>query len=264
MHSRPDGLLNEPSAHAALLSLIVKMPAASTIELAGHAGFDLVLIDTEHGPSDMTELEHHVRAADSAGIGTLVRVSDVRSPDILRALDAGASGIVVPHVSRAEDVTHATQLTRYPPHGRRSLALSTRAGKYGTLSIDQHLKAASERVALIAQLEDSEALDHLPEILDSDGLSGIFIGPSDLSASLGHPGDAEHPDVTEAVERIVEEVRARPGLGLCSLANDEREAREWVERGADMVLFNAPSIMAARLTTISTLLKPSLAGAVTA
>ena len=126
-----------------LLGLIVKMPAASTVELAGHAGFDYVLIDTEHGPGEMIELEHHIRAADSAGIGVLVRVCDAQSPDILRALDAGAHGIVVPHVTSPHGVERAAALTRYPPQGRRSLALSTRAGRHGTRAMEEHLDAAS-------------------------------------------------------------------------------------------------------------------------
>ena len=234
-----------------MLGLIVKMPAAATVELAGHAGFDMVLVDTEHGPSDMAELEHHIRAADSAGIPVLVRVSHAESPDILRALDAGAHGIVVPHVTSQEDVHRAAALTRYPPDGRRSLALSTRAGRHSTRSVREHLDAASREVALIAQLEDAQALENVAEILDADGLAGVFIGPSDLSASLGWPGQTYHPVVSDAVERIVEAAVGRPALALCTLAADENEARAWIERGARIVLLNAPSIMAARLRAIA-------------
>jgi 4-hydroxy-2-oxoheptanedioate aldolase len=233
-----------------LLALIVKVPAAATVELAGHAGFDFVLVDTEHGPSDMTELEHHIRAADSAGIRSLVRVSSADSADILRALDAGADGIVVPHVTSPDDVARAVALTRYPPHGRRSLALSTRAGRHGTRSVADHL-AAGDDVLLIAQLEDAEALERLPEILDCDGIAGVFIGPADLSASLGRPGELDHPLVNGAVERIVAAVLERPALALCVLAADEDEARTWFGRGARLVFLNAPSLMAARLMSIA-------------
>jgi 4-hydroxy-2-oxoheptanedioate aldolase len=234
-----------------LLCLIVKMPAASTIELAGHTGFDYVLIDTEHGPSDMTELEHHIRAADSAGIGVLVRVSGAQSPDILRALDAGADGIVVPHVTSARDVARAAALTRYPPAGRRSLALSTRAGRHGTRPVDEHLAAAGRTTALIVQIEDAEALESMHEILVAEGLAGVFIGPSDLSASLGWPGRVDHPVVSEAVDRVAEAVLACPDLALCSLAAGEHEAREWIARGARMVLLNAPALMAGCLRSIT-------------
>jgi 4-hydroxy-2-oxoheptanedioate aldolase len=232
-----------------LLALITKMPSASTIELAGHAGFDFVLIDTEHGPNDMVELEHHVRAAETAGARALVRVASADSPDILRALDAGAEGVIIPHVNSAADVCSAVALTRYPPSGRRSLAVSTRAGHHGTRPVDQHVLASNE-LLVIAQLEDAEALDHLPEILDCDGLSGAFIGPADLSASLGHPGQVDHPVVSEAVERMTAAVLSRPHLWLCVLASGEEDARAWSSRGAHLLLFNAPVLLGARLAAI--------------
>jgi 4-hydroxy-2-oxoheptanedioate aldolase len=243
-------------AGAPLLGLIVKMPAAATVELAGHAGFDYVLIDTEHGPNDMTELEHHVRAADSAGVRVLVRVSDAESPDILRSLDAGADGIVVPHVTCARDVERAAALTRYPPEGRRSLALSTRAGRYGMRPVDEHLDDASRTIALIVQIEDAKALECVPEIVASDGVAGVFIGPTDLSASLGWPGQLDHPVVSDAVDCVVEAVLARPDLALCALAADEQRARAWIERGARMVLLNAPALMASCLRSIVDALRP--------
>lgn len=233
-----------------LLALIVKVPSASTVELAGHAGFDFVLIDTEHGPSDMGELEHHVRAAESAGIRSLIRVSGAASPDILRALDAGADGVVIPHVTCAADLQSAVARTRYPPAGRRSLALSTRAGRHGTRPIDEHV-ASGDDLLLIAQLEDAEALEHLPEILDSEDLTGVFIGPADLSASLGRPGQLDHPVVNDAVERITAAVQQRPHLWLCVLASDEHEALGWLARGARLVFLNAPALLAARLVTIA-------------
>ncbi len=239
-----------------LLGLIVKMPAAATVELAGHSGFDFVMVDMEHGPCGMTELEHHVRAADSAGIRVLVRVSDEQSPDILRALDAGAHGIVVPHVTSAEGAARAAALTRYPPDGRRSLALSTRAARHGTRAAEEHLEAASREIALIVQIEDAEALACVPEILDADGVTGVFIGPADLSASLGWPGQLDHPDVVAAIDRVADAVLARHDLALCTLAADEGEARAWSERGASMVMLNAPSLMAARLQAVADALRP--------
>jgi 2-keto-3-deoxy-L-rhamnonate aldolase RhmA len=248
MNTQPDGAGR--SVAAPLLALIVKVPSASTVELAGHAGFDFVLIDTEHGPSDMGELEHHVRAADSAGIRSLVRVSGADSADILRALDAGANGIVVPHVTSAADVRCAVARTRYPPNGRRSLALSTRAGRHGTRPVAEHVAAGAD-VLLIAQLEDAEALGQLPEILDTDGLAGVFIGPADLSASLGRPGQLDHPVVSGAIERITAAVLERPQLWLSILAADEEEARTWIGRGARLIFLNAPALLATRLLAIA-------------
>jgi 4-hydroxy-2-oxoheptanedioate aldolase len=179
-----------------------------------------------------------------------VRVSDARSADILRALDAGACGIIVPHALSELDVRQAVSLARYPPAGRRSLALSTRAGAYGTRTAAEHVRAAEE-LLLIVQIEDAEALERLPQILDAEGLDGIFIGPSDLSASLGARGQTDHPTVAAAIDRVVEAVLQRPALRLCVLAADEHEALRWFARGAQLVLVGIPALLAARLRDIS-------------
>ncbi len=238
------------------LGIIVKMPAAATIELAGCFGFDFAVIDAEHGPGDMSEIEHHVRAADSTGIRALVRVPNARSPDILRALDAGACGVVVPHVTSPEDARDAVTHVRYPPEGRRSLALSTRAGRHGTRPVEEHLEAAQRELTLIAQIEDAEALERVPEILGVEGLDGIFVGPADLSASMGRPGELDDPLVSGAIERVVAETLARPRIALCALAGDEGEGRAWIGRGARLVLFNAPALMAGRFAAIAAALQP--------
>lgn len=238
------------------IGVIVKMPSPSIVELAGHCGFDFVLVDTEHGSGDMYELEHHIRAADSVGIRVFVRVSDRNSADILRALDAGASGIVVPHVTSAEDVAQAAARIHYPPHGRRSLALSTRAGRHGTRPADAHFEEAGNEIRMIVQIEDSEALEALPGILAADGVDGVFIGPADLSASLGLPGQVRHPSVASAIETIVDGVNEHPEIALWALAADEREARGWIERGAQTILFNAPALIAARMGSIAAELMP--------
>ena len=249
--------VREGQGDAVALGLIVKIPAAGTVELAGHAGFDHVLIDTEHGPSDMVEIENHVRAAESAGIRALVRVSDCKSPDILRVLDAGARGVIVPHVITAADVESAVALTSYPPHGRRSLALSTRAGRHGTRTVPEHLDAARREIQLIIQIEDAEALENVPEILATEGLGGVFIGPTDLSASLGMPGQVDDPVVSDAIESVAEAVLARPELVLCVIAANEQQACEWIARGAQMVLLGAPAVMADSLRSIALAVRAS-------
>ncbi|MBS1679747.1 MAG: 2,4-dihydroxyhept-2-ene-1,7-dioic acid aldolase [Actinobacteria bacterium] len=223
------------------------MPSAATVEAAGHVGFDFVLLDTEHGSSDMLELEHHIRAADSAGIGALVRVSSVGSPDILRALDAGAEGIVVPHVSVVQDAERAVAETHYPPLGRRSLALSTRAGRQSTSRLASHLGTAEEKILLIAQVEDAEGLENIDRILECDDLDGIFIGPADLSASLGHPGQFDHPLVRSGINQIVEAVKGKSGSRLCVLAESEKDLTYWVDQGAGLVFVNAPALIAGSL-----------------
>jgi 4-hydroxy-2-oxoheptanedioate aldolase len=233
-----------------LFGLFVKMPCAATIEIAGHEGFDLVVVDMEHGASDMAELEHHLRAADACGLHTLVRVSSAASPDVLRSLDAGAHGVVVPHVSSAAEAERAVAATRYPPRGTRSLAMTTRAARYGRRSIAEHLAESDREVALVAQIESREGLECASEIAATRALDGVLIGPADLSASLGRAEDPHHPDVTQAIERISDAVLREGGPALCVLAASESEARRWVDRGARIVLFVAFSLLGQQLRTV--------------
>ncbi|HET8814304.1 MAG TPA: aldolase/citrate lyase family protein [Solirubrobacterales bacterium] len=245
-----DGLRARLGEGEPLLGLIVKMPAAATIELAGHIGFDFVLIDGEHGACETGELEHHIRAAEVVGIAPLVRVPGAGSPEVLRALDAGAEGIVVPHVCAAADVARAAAALRYPPEGRRSLAVSTRAGRHGTSTLAEHVESNRERVVLVVQIEDAEALAEVDAILGAPGLDAVFVGPADLSCSLGAPGDLEAPAVRDAVDRIVASVRARPELALCALASDAQDAAAWRSRGARMVLMNTTGLLADHLAAV--------------
>lgn len=241
---------------ARLLGLIVKMPAPATVEIAGLAGFDLVVIDTEHGLADGTELQHHLRAADSVGVPALVRVSGWIGGDILRVLDAGAAGVIVPHVRSSDDVARAVDAARYPPQGQRSLALSTRSGRYGQRSIPEHVASAGGTL-VIAQIEDSVALERADEIAAAPGLDSVFIGPTDLSASLGRPGEFDHPAVVDAIDRIAAGVLAADGTALCVIADDEQDGAAWFDRGAGIVLFEATMLISRGLCRVRELSRVS-------
>lgn len=246
-----------------LLGLMVKMPAPATVEIAGLAGFDFVVIDTEHGLADGAELQHHLRAADSVGLAVLVRVSGVGGAEILRVLDAGAEGIIVPHVRSSEDVGRAVAAACYPPGGHRSLALSTRSGRYGQHSVADHVSAAASRTLVIAQIEDSLAAERTEQIVSSPGLDAVFIGPTDLSASLGVPGELDHPDVIEAVERVAAIVVASEETALCTIVSDEHEAARWFARGARIVLFESSAVIAGRFREVCELSRSDAAGPLT-
>jgi len=192
-----------------LRALLVKMPAPGEVELAGHAGFDVVILDTEHGPASGSLLEHHLRAADAARVPALVRVPGSPTPQppdsaaIQAALDAGAQGVVVPHVSSPETAQAVAAAARYPPRGTRGFALTTRAGRYATTALNAHLAGADARTLVLVQIEDREAVGRAHEILSVDGIDGVLIGTGDLSLSLGHPGESGHPAVGAAVDEIL-------------------------------------------------------------
>jgi 4-hydroxy-2-oxoheptanedioate aldolase len=233
-----------------LFGLAVKMPGAAIVEMCARAGFDFAVIDTEHGGADGDGLEHHVRAAESFGMRVLVRVGSHAPIDILRALDIGAAGIVAPHVRTPAEAAGLVQAAYYPPLGSRGLATSTRAGDHSFLSLGTHLQEAAEQTVIVAQIEDQAALSHLDAIASTPGIDVIFVSPSDLSMSLGHPGEFAHPAVQAAMDVIVQAVRSAPHAVLGAFAQDERDAESWVERGAQFIWFSATSLVAQRFTQV--------------
>jgi 4-hydroxy-2-oxoheptanedioate aldolase len=186
-----------------LRMLLVKMPAPAEVEQAAYAGFDAVIVDTEHGPAAGPELEHHLRAADAAGTAALVRVPAVDAGQIPAALDAGATGIVVPHVVDAAGASAVVDCARYPPRGHRGLALTTRAGRFGTAALADYLDRAARETLVFVQIEDAEAVPRAEQILSVDGVDGVLIGTTDLSISLGHPGEPGCREVQAAVDEII-------------------------------------------------------------
>ena len=250
MNSLSEKLLRGES----VLGLIVKMPATALVESAGYSGFDLVVVDTEHGIGCDGLLEQHLQAAGAAGIPLVVRVGSLDRVEILHALDAGAIGVIIPHVKSVADAQEAVRAAHYPPFGYRGLALSTRAGRYGTVAVSEHLERWERETVVIGQVEDREALDQVSEIAAVPRLSAIFIGPSDLSLSLGFPGQLSHPTVVDAVDGIVKAVVVDgDGAKLCVLARDESEARGWTDRGAGVILFSGIDIINARIREMASL-----------
>ncbi|HEX7292135.1 MAG TPA: aldolase/citrate lyase family protein [Conexibacter sp.] len=234
-----------------LAGLIVKIPGPQVVECAGHSGYDLVVIDTEHGPADTEALEHHLRAAASAGIPALVRVSGLARGEVLRALDAGADGVVVPQVENAAAAAQAVALAHYPPRGARGLATSTRAGRHCMTDVREHVRRARERTLVIAQVEDVAAVPHAAAIAAEPGIDGVFLGPTDLSMSLGHPGELSHPRVAATIDSVTEQVQAVGGAAMLALVGSEQEARAWWGRGAQVVLFVAAAVISKRLSEIA-------------
>lgn len=232
-----------------LYGLLVKMPAPAIVELGIHAGFDFVVLDMEHGAADYDSLEHHLRAADGAGAGALVRVGTPEPIETLRALDAGATGVIVPHVNDTASARAAVRAAHYPPFGERGFAVSTRAARQGISTIAEHLKDALENTLVVVQAEHARALDHVRDIASTKGVDAVFLGPNDLALSLGHPGEPDHPSVVAATERIVEMV-LDSDAALCVLVKSEREARVWENRGARLILFLATALLGERLRQI--------------
>ena len=180
----------------------VMFPSPQVVEMVGRLGFDWVLLDCEHGSLSPESVELMAMAAESTGLTPIARPWTNSPEAILRVLDRGAMGVQIPHVNTANDAKHAVEAVKFHPMGTRGLAAGTRPAGYGFAgSASDYVQEANRETLVCVQLEEAEALRNLDEILRVDGVDVLFLGPSDLSQSLGYPGRSDIPEVREAMDR---------------------------------------------------------------
>lgn len=172
------------------------------IEAMGFGGFDFVILDLEHGPTSVQHLQHLIRAAEVSGIFPIVRVKEHNLSLIGEALDIGAGGIQIPQVTDAQSAQQVVRAAKFSPAGMRGVCRFVRAANYSATDRFDYFRAANETVVIV-QLEGKEALDHLEQIIAVPGIDIVFVGPYDLSQSLGVPGKIDHPLVAETIREIV-------------------------------------------------------------
>ena len=197
-------------------------------ELLAGAGFDMFIVDGEHGPAATADLTRALVATRAAGVPVLYRVGANEPVRIMHALDAGASGVVVPQIRTVADVERAIAWCRYPPTGLRGIA-PRRASGYGRGTV-AYMAAANALVTCCVQIETREALTELDAILAVPDLDTILIGPNDLAAALGHIGDLGHPDVEDAIRHIGERAAAA-GVPVGAWTASPAQARARREQG---------------------------------
>ena len=201
-------------------------------EIVSDAGFDWILFDTEHSPNEIPDLLAQLQAAARGTATAIVRPAWNDAVLIKRVLDLGAQSILVPYVQNAEEARRAVASVRYPPVGIRGVAAASRASRYGRVA--DYLKKADGEICLLVQVETRAALEQLEAIATVEGVDGVFIGPSDLSASFGHIGNPQHADVQKALEDGVRRIKAvGKAAGILTL-NDE-EARRYIGWGYTFV-----------------------------
>jgi 4-hydroxy-2-oxoheptanedioate aldolase len=201
-------------------------------EILAHAGFDWVLLDTEHSPNELPGLVSQLQAMGRGTASAVVRAAWNDTVLIKRILDIGAQSILLPYVQTEQEARRAVQAVRYPPRGVRGVSGSSRASQYGR--IKDYLKRADEEVCLLVQIETRSALDQLEAIAGVEGIDGVFIGPADLSASMGHLGQIQHPETQAALQ---DAARRLAGIGKSAgiLTTVESDARRYMEWGYNFV-----------------------------
>lgn len=216
-------------------------------ELCAGSGFDWLLIDGEHAPNDLRTILATLQAVDAYSSHSVVRIPHGDVALIKQVLEIGATTLLVPMVESAAQAHELVRAMRYPPHGQRGvgsgLARSSRWTRY-----PDYLREANEHICLLVQVESAEALARIEEIAAVDGVDGLFIGPADLAASMGHLGEPAHPQVRAEIETAITRI-ARAGKAPGILCADEPLARRYLALGARFVAVGVDTTLLARATS---------------
>ena len=218
------------------IGLWSSMPSSYVVEVIAGAGFDWILLDTEHSPNELENLLTQLQAAAAYPVSAVVRVPWNDLVVIKRVLDVGAQTLLVPFVSTAEEAQRAVAATRYPPRGVRGVAGTTRASRFGR--VRDYARRAHEETCLLVQVETREGLDNLEAICAVDGVDGVFIGPADLHASLGHTGETANPAIVPLIDDAMRRIR-KTGKAPGFLTAVEADARRVLGCGAQFVAVGA-------------------------
>ncbi len=235
----------------------IKLSSPESVEIMAYAGFDFVVIDLEHTTLDLAAASTHIAMARALGVDPLVRVPDHGPSVIQRVLDAGAAGVVVPHVDTVEQARAVVRATCFPPRGDRGSGGTSRAGRWGLLPRADYLEYGNEQALCVVQLESEAAMRNTREILALDGIGAAFVGPADLSMSMGVAAGSDEVDrlVTSALAAAA---AAGVPIGTASATSDQ--ARAALARGYDyVVVSNDTSILASGGRAIVNALKAPVA-----
>jgi len=213
-------------------------------EISAGAGFDWLMIDAEHSPNDLRTLLVQLQAVNAYPVAAVVRPPRGDAVIIKQYLDLGAQTILVPMVDTAEQARELVRAMRYPPHGVRGVATG-RAARWGR--VDNYWRQANDETCLLVQVETITGVKNLMDIAMVDGVDGVFIGPSDLGAALGHLGDPSNPEVREAVTAAIAAVRAA-GKPAGVLSVNPTLAREFRDAGANFVAVGVDTHLLAKQT----------------
>jgi 4-hydroxy-2-oxoheptanedioate aldolase len=225
------------------IGLWLSLSSNYSAEVCAGSGFDWLLIDTEHSPNEIDMVLGQLQAVAPYPSHPVVRVAWNDAVIVKRTLDVGAQTLLFPFVQNAAEAAQAVAATRYPPRGIRGVAGTTRATRFGR--VKDYAKRAHEETCVLVQVETQEAVDAIESIAKVDGVDGIFIGPADYHASLGHPGETANPAVLPKIEDAIRRIRAAgkaPGI----LTPDEKLARRYLELGALFVAVGADVGLLAR------------------
>ena len=219
------------------------------------AGFDFLVVDAHHFFQEFLGSHTQLQIIDGSPASAVVRVPWNDMVLIKRYLDIGAQSLLIPFVESAEEATKAVSYTRYPPNGVRGVATCHRANRFGRIA--DYLAKASEEICVLVQVETAKALENLETIATVDGIDGVFIGPSDLAASMGHLGNPSHPDLQAAFSEVPARLAAS-GKPAGILTPSEEQARRYIELGFNWVAVGSDlALLANQTANLASKFKPA-------
>jgi staphyloferrin B biosynthesis citrate synthase len=226
---RANGVRAKLAAGERVHGLFSVIPEPTLVEMIGCAGYDFVVLDSEHTLVDPRQLENLIRAAEAVDLTPFVRVPVADPGAILRALDAGAMGVVAPHVRSRSDVDDAIRAARYHPDGMRSLG-GGRVPGFGVIEVTEYIARANAEIMVIPLIEDAEGVAAIDDILAGGGVDLVMPGPADLSQSYGVPWQVRHPLVQDALTRL-HTACVEHGVPYCPITRNRDSHLRWLEAG---------------------------------
>jgi len=230
--------------------LFVQLFEPAVVELAGKMGLDFAILDMEHTAATLETVERISIAAESVDLTTIVRLPGHDGNTVRRVLDIGADGILIPRISSAKDVAQLRDAAFFAPEGTRGSCSLTRAADF-TLGVDEtYHKRENEKTIVMGLIELESAVHDIDAILDAELLDAIVLGPGDLSQSMGHAGNLQHPAVVEKLETVLSAAND-VNVPVAAYAVSDQDAREWVDRGANCILYSDVRLLRSALEQIT-------------
>ncbi len=228
-----------------ILGTIIQNPRPEIAEIFSTIGYDWLFIDLEHGLISVQEAASIILGVD-AHVPCVVRISSNEESKVKQVLDIGATGVVIPLIKTKEDAHKAVQYCKYPPEGIRSVGI-TRAQRYD-LKFKEYMGSANSDIAVILQIEHIDAVNNFEKISSINGIDGIFVGPYDLSGSMGFPGEIDHPEVVEAIQHIIQLSESK-GIARCIYSHTEQHLKNYLSNGYNVIALCTDHIMLSRIAT---------------
>jgi 4-hydroxy-2-oxoheptanedioate aldolase len=230
------------SSGGTAIGVFIPMPSPDIVEIIALAGFDFALLDGEHGRISPDDAYPMILAAEARDIPAMVRVGENDRQVVLKYLDLGVSGVMIPQTNTPELVKEALAGMRYAPDGQRGLAGGRTFGFGQGAPMAEVVPAINERVLSIIQFEHIDALPHVGEMLATPGLDVFFVGPTDLHQSMGFGGQLGHPDVEAVIQQVCDAAREQ-GVPLGIVAPDAATTNRRLAQGFQMIVTNVPALL---------------------